>query len=176
MEDNINQPKHYKRGKIEVTDFIIDQKLDFLLGNVIKYICRHPDKNGLEDLKKSHWYIARKIASIERPEIKSANLFPDLECCVCRDELYDFNFAQLGRNRYHIECLQVGCKPLEFCKCKRPSLVEHIGHCRKCTKWLKPSCDYCHGELTKKDLVRVVNNSKIYHWDCSYDTDDQNGT
>ena len=41
MESNINNPvthpSHYTSGKIEVIDFITDQKLDFCLGNVVKY-------------------------------------------------------------------------------------------------------------------------------------------
>ena len=42
-------PKHYQRGKIQVWDFIADQNLDFLLGNVVKYVCRagHKDQDDL---------------------------------------------------------------------------------------------------------------------------------
>jgi hypothetical protein len=53
---NIN-PDYYKDGKIQVTDFIIDYKLDFLEGNVIKYIVRHKAKNGKEDILKAIWYL-----------------------------------------------------------------------------------------------------------------------
>ena len=34
-------------------------------GNVIKYICRWKEKNGLEDLKKAQWYLNRLIKNIE---------------------------------------------------------------------------------------------------------------
>ena len=37
MNQEIN-PAHYKQGKIEVIDFIIDQKMDYLTANVQKYI------------------------------------------------------------------------------------------------------------------------------------------
>ena len=33
-------PDHYTTGRIETWDFIIDKELDFLLGNVIKYVVR----------------------------------------------------------------------------------------------------------------------------------------
>lgn len=55
--DPVNHPKHYTTGKIEVADFINDQKLNFFEGNVVKYVARHKHKNGLEDLKKAKWYL-----------------------------------------------------------------------------------------------------------------------
>jgi hypothetical protein len=59
--DNVDHPQHYNRGKIEVIDFIEDQKLGFHLGNVVKYAARAEHKNGLEDLKKAQWYLEREI-------------------------------------------------------------------------------------------------------------------
>ena len=53
MADNVNHPKHYTQGKIEVIDFILDQKMGYLESNILKYICRYKYKNGLEDLKKA---------------------------------------------------------------------------------------------------------------------------
>ncbi len=60
MKDNIN-PSHYKQGKIEVIEFILDQKMSYLEGNVIKYISRYKFKNGLEDLNKAKWYTNKLI-------------------------------------------------------------------------------------------------------------------
>mgnify|MGYP001327820207 CR=1 FL=1 len=62
MSDCIKKPKHYTKGKIEVWDFIIDQKMTYLEGNIIKYICRWKDKNGLEDLNKALCYINKLIS------------------------------------------------------------------------------------------------------------------
>ena len=59
--DMVNKPPHYNQGKIEVSDFIIDQKLDFLAGNIIKYVSRYRFKNGVEDLKKAQWYLNKLI-------------------------------------------------------------------------------------------------------------------
>ena len=62
---NKYNPEYYKRGKIEVLDFILDQKLHFIEGNVVKYIVRAGFKEGasrLEDLMKANEYIARAIA------------------------------------------------------------------------------------------------------------------
>jgi len=57
-------PTHYQRGQIQVWDFIIDQDLDFLLGNVIKYVCRAGNKDGesrIDDLIKASHYIRKAI-------------------------------------------------------------------------------------------------------------------
>lgn len=67
--DSVNHPSHYNDGKIEVIEYIEDQKLDFCLGNAIKYISRAGKKNRdkeVEDLKKAIWYIDRRIKQIER--------------------------------------------------------------------------------------------------------------
>jgi len=50
-------PVHYNKGKIEVWDFIIDQNLDFIEGNIVKYICRYKLKGGYEDLLKAKQYM-----------------------------------------------------------------------------------------------------------------------
>jgi len=59
-KDNIN-PNHYKQGSIEVIDFILDQKMSYLEGNIIKYVSRYKFKNGIEDLNKAKWYIEKLI-------------------------------------------------------------------------------------------------------------------
>lgn len=62
--DNVNHPSHYTSGKIEVIDFIEDQKLSFNRGNAVKYISRAGKKDQskeVEDLKKAIWYLEREI-------------------------------------------------------------------------------------------------------------------
>ncbi len=64
IPDPIDHPQHYNTGKIEVIDFIEDQKLGFSLGNAVKYISRAGKKDQskkIEDLKKAIWYIEREI-------------------------------------------------------------------------------------------------------------------
>jgi len=65
--NSINRPTHYNQGKIEVIDFIEDQKLGFHLGNVVKYLCRAGKKDNTtyyDDLKKAEWYLQRYISLI----------------------------------------------------------------------------------------------------------------
>ena len=49
--------EHYKRFKIQPIEFIHANSLPYCEANVIKYICRHRDKNGLQDLLKARHYI-----------------------------------------------------------------------------------------------------------------------
>ena len=60
--DNVNSPTHYNIGKIEVIEAIEDWKLNFNLGNAIKYIarCEHKE-NKKQDLEKAKWYIEREL-------------------------------------------------------------------------------------------------------------------
>ena len=48
---------HYSKYKIQPTEFIHKNNISFIEGNIIKYVLRHKDKNGIEDLKKAKHYI-----------------------------------------------------------------------------------------------------------------------
>ena len=48
---------HYKKYKIQPSRFINENKILFAEGNAIKYICRHQDKGGQQDLLKAIHYI-----------------------------------------------------------------------------------------------------------------------
>ena len=52
---------HYKSFKIQPIEFIILNNLNFLEGNVVKYVCRHRFKDGLRDLEKAKHYIEMLI-------------------------------------------------------------------------------------------------------------------
>lgn len=66
--DNVNHPNHYCKGGIECIDAIraatadLDGFNGFCAGNVIKYVWRHKNKNGKEDLQKAKQYLDMMIA------------------------------------------------------------------------------------------------------------------
>ena len=65
--DNVNHPAHYKVGGIETIDFIEAKKLNYNLGNVVKYITRADHKGDRkEDLLKARWYLNREIANLDQ--------------------------------------------------------------------------------------------------------------
>ena len=60
--DNVNHPKHYLKGGLECIQVIKaqltpEQYEGYLYGNVIKYMWRWKEKNGLEDLQKAAKYL-----------------------------------------------------------------------------------------------------------------------
>lgn len=60
--DMVNHPAHYKVGGIETIDFIEAKKLNYNLGNAVKYIARAYYKgNTKQDLQKAVWYLNREI-------------------------------------------------------------------------------------------------------------------
>jgi hypothetical protein len=65
--DPIN-PSHYKQGGIECIEAIKaalgEGFPDYLRGNVIKYLWRYKEKGGVEDLRKSAWYLDRLIKEV----------------------------------------------------------------------------------------------------------------
>ena len=48
---------HYQTMKIQPAEFVNKNKLLFAEGNAIKYICRHVNKGGKQDLEKAKHYI-----------------------------------------------------------------------------------------------------------------------
>lgn len=70
MTDNVNHPEHYT-GKYECIEVMIetqgiDAVLDFCICNAFKYLYRHRKKNGIEDIKKSKWYIDKYLEIVEK--------------------------------------------------------------------------------------------------------------
>jgi len=59
---NESGPKYYRRGSVQVWDFVRDQELNFHLGNVIKYVCRAGHKyDDIDDLEKAIHYLQNEV-------------------------------------------------------------------------------------------------------------------
>ena len=69
MPEQINHPQHYGGDTLyEAIKVIEAWKLDFCLGNTVKYISRAGKKDPakeLEDLKKAQWYLSRRIEQLQ---------------------------------------------------------------------------------------------------------------
>ena len=59
---------HYKKFRIQPYEFISKNDLSFFQGNVIKYVCRYLNKNGIEDLDKIIHY-----CELEKLKMKDVN-------------------------------------------------------------------------------------------------------
>lgn len=60
MSDSI-RPEHYKGKDVQPIDLIESMELGFHESNIIKYVSRWKNKNGIEDLIKAQWYLERLI-------------------------------------------------------------------------------------------------------------------
>lgn len=70
--DNVNNPAHYNSGKVECIDALDSATVNktgieaICVANIIKYLWRYEQKNGVEDVKKARWYINRLIEVLEK--------------------------------------------------------------------------------------------------------------
>lgn len=81
MTDNVNHPAHYEaNGPFECIE--LAETAVFNIGNMIKYVFRHRDKDDpLEDLRKARWYLRRQLTKGARakadPQAMLARLAED---------------------------------------------------------------------------------------------------
>ena len=61
---------HCSKLAIQPVEYINKNNLTYLQGNVIKYVTRYKDKNGVEDLQKAKHYIDLLIELEDKDEKK----------------------------------------------------------------------------------------------------------
>lgn len=59
---------HYKKLKIQPVEYIHANNIGYMEGNVIKYVTRWRDKNGVADLLKARHYIDLLLELEEKAE------------------------------------------------------------------------------------------------------------
>lgn len=68
----VHHPKHYTKGDIECIDAMasvvtgLEGMEAVHTANVIKYMWRWKDKNGLQDLEKAKWYLDKLIEKVKK--------------------------------------------------------------------------------------------------------------
>lgn len=80
QKDIVNHPNHYNSYSREVIDTMqgsmtSDEFKGYLKGNIMKYITRYQFKNGVEDLKKAHWYLNKLTEIAENDELLEYSAF-----------------------------------------------------------------------------------------------------
>lgn len=85
---------HYKAQSIQPWDYITQNGIGYLEGNVIKYVSRWKDKGGVQDLEKARHYLDKLISIHTTPaESQSVAASPDEGWIV-----NDGNKPELGSN------------------------------------------------------------------------------
>ena len=74
VQDMVNHPQHYTQGGIECIDALKAATVGkrgieaVCVANVIKYLWRYEEKNGIEDVRKAKWYIERLLKELEESQ------------------------------------------------------------------------------------------------------------
>ena len=74
VPDMVNHPQHYTQGGIECIDALKAATVGkrgieaVCVANVIKYLWRYEEKNGIEDVCKAKWYIERLLKELEESQ------------------------------------------------------------------------------------------------------------
>ncbi len=74
-KDMINNPPHYMKNGKDTWNKYPDllkacEYKGFLKGNIIKYLVRCEEKNGVEDLKKGRFYLNKLIEKLEEEDVR----------------------------------------------------------------------------------------------------------
>ena len=73
-EHSATSPDYYAKYEVKPIDFIVDNDLPFAEGNIVKYVVRWKQKNGVEDLKKARVYLDKLIELDEQQSKKKDNI------------------------------------------------------------------------------------------------------
>lgn len=84
-KDNVNHPSHYEKScSLECIDvmeamFGSEYLIIFCLMNSFKYLWRHKNKNGKEDLNKANWYLNKATETLKCLKVSSDSFNRDFE-------------------------------------------------------------------------------------------------
>jgi hypothetical protein len=177
MENQINHPEHYggENNPYEAIKVIESWELDFHLGNAIKYIFRAGKKkvdNELEDLKKSLWYVERKIKKLEEenylsnddPQIKNLNKTTFIiPVCIESEDRYNNAKSVLGflnknfKTNVIIHELTKDESKLDFISSLENLKINHIVEVS--------SLEYYHRTRQLNEMLNIVNTPVVVNYD-----------
>ena len=64
--DPVNHPSHYTSARFPFECIELTSRMDFCMGNMVKYVWRHLDKGKpVEDLKKARFYLNYELGYID---------------------------------------------------------------------------------------------------------------
>ena len=74
VPDMVNHPQHYTQGGIECIDALKAATVGkrgieaVCVANIIKYLWRYEEKNGIEDIRKAKFYIEHLLKELEESQ------------------------------------------------------------------------------------------------------------
>ena len=73
-DNSATSPDYYSKYEVKPIDFIVDNNIPFAEGNIVKYVVRWRQKNGVEDLKKARVYLDKLIELDDQQSKKKGNM------------------------------------------------------------------------------------------------------
>ena len=90
-------PQYYKRGNIEVWDFIRDQQLNYHLGNVIKYVCRAGHKDDpITDLSKAIHYLTNELEHVTNDHTRHTSHISEQPSKGVQEDVLNWELTRSG--------------------------------------------------------------------------------
>lgn len=102
----VDHPSHYSGGTLDCIEWIEsrlsrEEYQGYLIGNVLKYLWRYPEKGGIQDVEKAMWYLDELRCALRawqlQAEAEAKEIWPhtqdigwsacEWECRVSGDEL-----------------------------------------------------------------------------------------
>jgi hypothetical protein len=176
MDNEINCPKHndMDEDQYKVIDVIESWGLDFHLGNVMNHILQSSNKENneqLEHLKKSLWFLDRKIQVLEKQNnLNDLNDLNDLRkttfiipICIESDDRYNNAKSVLGFLNKHFKTnviiheLTKDESKLDFLKSLSNLEINHIVE--------KNSLDYYHRTKQLNVMLNIVKTPVVVNYD-----------
>ena len=72
VNDVVNRPEHYRQGGVECIEAIkaavttAPPVQAVYVANILKYVWRYREKNGIQDLLKARWFLDELIKEVDR--------------------------------------------------------------------------------------------------------------
>lgn len=107
----VSHPSHYQSETgLEVIDVIESFTFDLKgieatdTGNVLKYMCRWKNKNGLQDLEKAKWYLDHLIDHVRLLEEKNTPINDDTEDAIYSEMEKDLSsWLEQESSKYNLD-------------------------------------------------------------------------
>jgi hypothetical protein len=182
MDNEINHPKHYEgeNNFYETIKVIEFWNLGFHLGNAVKYISSAGKKSKdkeLEDLKKSLWYVERKIQNLENNSFTSKDRTYELDTniqdltkttfiipvCIESNDRYNNAKSVLGFLNKHFKTnvvlheLTNKESKLDFLKSLKNLNIKHIVQ--------EDTLEYYHRTRQLNEMLNIVKTPVVVNYD-----------
>lgn len=148
---------HYKKLKIEPWDFIVENNLPYLEGNIIKYVARWRSKGGVQDLLKAQHYLEKLLETERAKKPPTVSIGPavfDSDVELDKEPIYSFfhngnQLAGVAASSFDVLEVRVLCDGIE-----RQVWTSY----EWANGWIRPSAQVNQTSLDKQPIYSFFHN------------------